>query len=189
MQTNQTLFINEKKLTATKGLNRFSWTMSHLGAWHKDKKRRYQSGQMVKPGTYTVRLTVGGNVQEQSFEIKVDPRVIEAGVSVADIKEQTAFGLKVTKLVSKVRKYVNSLEKQAKDLKAKSDDASKAKLKETKTLLAEVKAADKIYPMPKLLEQVQYLSNQTNSADQKPGRDMVAQFEALAAQFKAINSK
>lgn len=186
MATNQTVYITDETLTGNKGLNRFHWTMAHVGPWHKSEKRRYKNGQMVNPGLYTVRLTVGEQVLEQAFELKVDPRVIEGGTSIADIEAQTAFGLKVTALLSEVRRYVSDLERKKAKL-AKADDANA--LKRVEDQLALVKAADQIYPMPKLLEQVQYLAYQTNSADQKPGQDMLDQFEALTAQWSALQAQ
>ncbi len=189
MSTNTTVYINDESLSAKPGLHRYHWRMNHLGPWHENEARRYKNGQMVMPGTYTVRLTVGETIQEQRFDLNVDPRVTDQGVTLDDLQAQTELGLKVTALLSEVRQYVADLQKQKNALTDKEDAESKATLADIEAKLTSVKAADQIYPMPKLLEQVQYLSYQVNNADQKPGEDVLAQYASLRASFEALKAE
>ena len=66
------------RVSVQAGLNKFSWnlhypdatTFPHLIMWAGGVQ-----GPRIVPGHYTVRLTVGGKTQEQSFEVKADPRL------------------------------------------------------------------------------------------------------------------
>lgn len=188
MATNFTTYITDESLSSAPGLHRFQWRMNHIGAWHTKQKRRYKYGQMAMPGTYTVRLTVDGIVQEQAFELKVDPRVLESGVSVSDIAAQTKFGLKVTSLLSQARQYLSGLNEQRTALSQKDDSDSLQQREAIADKLAIMTAEDKIYPMPKLLEQIEYLSYQVNRADQKPSGDALKQYEMLRKAFEEVKA-
>jgi hypothetical protein len=50
------------------------------------------AGPLAPPGVYQVRMTLGGNVQTQTFELLVDPRV---DVSPAALQEQFALLLQI----------------------------------------------------------------------------------------------
>jgi hypothetical protein len=68
----------EPRIPAEQGMNRFVWDMREAGAttfpgmilWGGELR-----GPIVMPGSHTVKLTVDGATQAQSFEVKKDPRV------------------------------------------------------------------------------------------------------------------
>lgn len=67
-------------LSSRSGLNRFSWDMEYPGAADLDGRQILWAGSTdgpdAIPGTYTVRMLVGGDpVMEQEFVIKKDPRI------------------------------------------------------------------------------------------------------------------
>ena len=124
MNLSQILRYVDKKLVGKPGFHRFEWDLRQKGAWNKNKSRRYKGGPMVAPGTYTARLTVGDNSNEQNFEILIDPRVKDEGITAANIQEQIAMQNRVISLLSDARKLEASLEKEAKSLKKKKAKAA-----------------------------------------------------------------
>src|ERR1039457_5305764 len=66
------------RLTAQAGLNRFVWNLRYPDATTFPGLIMWASsttGPRVAPGKYTVRLTVDGKTQAQTFEVKKDPRL------------------------------------------------------------------------------------------------------------------
>jgi hypothetical protein len=75
------------------------------------------SGVRVAPGTYTVRLTVGGETFTQELEILKDPR---SDGTLADIQEMVAMQLQVRDDITTISGMINDIEwmkKQINDLK------------------------------------------------------------------------
>ena len=70
---------DDEALEATSGINRFQWDMLYPGA-HKlsevegGYKPKELKGILAPPGSYSVRLTVGSESFEESFELLKDPR-------------------------------------------------------------------------------------------------------------------
>ncbi len=90
----------EQSLSATAGHHRFVWDLRYEPPRSADRDfsiaavyKRTPSephGPFVHPGTYTVRLTVDGKVQEQTIEVQLDPRV---EISEEDLQLQTNYSL------------------------------------------------------------------------------------------------
>ncbi len=180
MNLSSTIYIVNPALSTKPGINRFHWDMSHQGPWDANPRRAYSRGAMVTPGDYTVRLTVGDKVMSESFSLKPNPTVVNAGTSVADIEEQTTLALKVTDLLSEGRMLVANLQKELKD--------GSTREAQVKAALEQLTAKRITYPQPKIVDQMGYLYFQFLGADQKPGGDMVAQYENLKAQFEAVKA-
>lgn len=84
-----------RKLSAEKGLNKFVWDITHDGA-DTIPGAKVDAGNPgvnipAAPGKYTIKLTVGKDSQSQAVEVKPDPRLDPATVTVA----QEAFALKL----------------------------------------------------------------------------------------------
>lgn len=170
MSTNSTEFLINTSLKAEKGLNRFSWDMTMTGAWHKEKKRRYKNGPMVKPGKYTIELVVNDEVQSQSFELMMDPRNVKANVSADDISKQVDLQIKIRDLLSEANRLEESVEEKMKE------DKENEQLKQALEVLQTKKG---IYMKPMLIDQVSYLNYMLNGADQVPGKDVYDRYEEL----------
>lgn len=89
------------------GMNRFVWDMRYAGA--KDFPNMIlwagsTRGPLAPPGTYQVRLTVGGETKTQSFVIARNPTV--AGVTDADLVEQFTLASQVRDKVSQANESV-----------------------------------------------------------------------------------
>ena len=85
----------EPPVSSDAGANRFVWDMRYPGVREipgDDSLRRYPTAPLAPPGTYRVQLTVRGQTQSQSFEIRKDPRV---SVAQDDLEAQFSFVVKI----------------------------------------------------------------------------------------------
>ncbi len=130
------------ELSTAAGLHRVVWDLDYSGADRLENAKvdlgNPREGPAAPPGTYTLRLTVGGQVSEATLELLPDPRT---KVSAADLAAQLEFGLEVRaalnrniaaiRKVRSIREQAGNLEAQlagrsdAAELKAKIDSAVK----------------------------------------------------------------
>ena len=191
MNLSQEMVISDDSLSNEPGMNRFRWNMKHLGAWDEDDDDRFTNGPLAKPGAYTVRLTVGDEVVEQSFDLIVDPRVVEQGTTLADISAQVDLSLQLVDLLSEARKLEKELTNEQEELDGMGDtisDAEQQRLDQIESVLVELKTDDNIYPQPMLTSQILYLYNMINTADQAPGKEAEDRFEVLAMQLREVTA-
>ena len=191
MNLSQEMVISDDSLSNEPGMNRFRWNMKHLGAWDEDDDDRFSNGPLAKPGTYTARLTVGDEVAEQSFDLVVDPRVLEQGTTLADISAQVDLSLQLVELLSAARKLEKQLTDEQQGLEDKGDaisDSEQQRLNQIVDVLADLKTDDIIYPQPMLTGQISYLYNMINTADQAPGKEAKDRFEVLTARLREITA-
>ena len=194
MGTNQTIFLLDDSLSTDAGLNRFRWTMRHFGAWHSNEDRRYQNGPMVKPGTYTVRLSAGDSTMEHAFELQVDPRVLAGGTTPADISAQVDLQLEITELLSSARRLEDELDAEQEELAELETEnglsaQQQARLEKVNAVLSALQTAQGIYMEPMLTAQISYLYNMINAADQAPGQEAEMRFAELNQQFQALTAE
>jgi photosystem II stability/assembly factor-like uncharacterized protein len=103
--------------SAAAGGNRFVWDMRYPGYKTFPGMVFYSSpnlGPKAVPGRYRVRLTVGGQAQEQEFEIRKDPRI---AATQADFQQQFDFLIRVRDKVSEAHQGILDLRKVRDDLK------------------------------------------------------------------------
>lgn len=186
MQLSQMLRYVDNKLEEKPGLNRFEWDLRQKGAWVKDEKKRYKNGPMVAPGNYFVKLIVGEQTFEQAFEIVMDPRVEDQGISAADIETQLAMQNKVIDLLSDARKLEADLEKEAKSLKDNKANDKVSRLEKVNAVLKQLKSDKGAYPKPMLVSQISYLLNVLGGADKLPGQEETERFKELILQFDKV---
>ncbi|MEM7084913.1 MAG: hypothetical protein AAF489_01945 [Bacteroidota bacterium] len=189
MNLSRTFVYVNKKLSAERGLNRFEWDLRQKGAWAKDEKQRYKFGPLVAPGTYTAKLTTDKQVLEQPFEILMDPRVAQEGISKADIEAQLVMQNKVMALLSEARRFQADLEEQAETLEGKKAKAKVARLEKINTVLNQLKNADGAYPQQMLVSQISYLLNMISGGDQLPGQDAEERYETLVNELNTVKAR
>jgi len=187
MSLSMTFVYMNEKLEAKKGLNRFEWNMQQKGAWDQNKRRRFGNGPMVLPGTYTAKLTVGEQSLEKSFEVLMDPKLEEDGISLANMKEQQELQFKVIDLLSETRKFQDKVEKKIKELE--KSNASEAQLQPYKDVLKELKNDEGAYPEVVMVAQISYLYYILSSADKEPGQEEKDRYQELLAQFNELKGK
>ncbi len=100
------------RVPAQPGTNRFIWDMSYPGAREVPPGRFLSlewaraAAPVAPPGTYRVRLHVGGQTYEQPFEIRRDPRVKATD---ADLEAQFELMIRIRDRLSEVTDAVNQL--------------------------------------------------------------------------------
>ncbi len=110
-------FGGDDELPGEKGMNRFVWDMHYPDAdvIPNTSFRGTTRGPRAVPGTYQVRLTVGGESQTQSLQVLKDPRVES---SVADLQEQFEFLIQIRDAITETYDAI----KKIRDLKEQSED-------------------------------------------------------------------
>ncbi len=184
MSLNEVEYIVDNSLSTDAGLNRYHWDMRQIGPWHKTKSRRYKNGPLVQPGSYTIRMTAGGQIHEQSLELMMDPRSAEH-VSTDEIAEQIALHRDVMVLLSSARQLEDNLSKEKKSLKGKPKE-HKELLVNIQKQLDILKTDEGIYMLPKLVDQISYLNSMLGRADQKPGKHAYERYKELKERFDAL---
>ncbi|HSM60930.1 MAG TPA: hypothetical protein VK849_09045 [Longimicrobiales bacterium] len=109
------------------GLNRITWGLLYPGPELPDDAVvwGYTGGVKAPPGTYTVRLSVGGEaVGSESLRVLADPRLPE--VTQADYAEQLRVGLEVRDSISSVTRAIRTLSAIREQVKQVIDKAEAA---------------------------------------------------------------
>lgn len=111
------------------GSNRFRWNQ-RLAGWTDFEGRIFwaagNQGPAVLPGRYQVRLTVDGESMTQDFEIKMNPRAIADGITMADLQERFDFSIQIRDRVTDANEAVlriRSIKDQIGDRLAENDNA------------------------------------------------------------------
>ncbi len=171
------------------GSNRFEWDMTHIGAWSADSRRAFSNGPMVAPGTYTAKLTVGSNTFTERFDVKADPKVIDAGITQADMLAQEKLALQVRDLLSDVSHLEEDIKQAIKNLEGNKSGSAKKKMAVLQKVQSEVTTAEGIYMKPMLVDQTRYLSYMLNRADQMPGKDAYDRYEELVKIYQNLKAE
>jgi len=190
-RTSEAVSIVDDTLTAHAGLNRYRWDMRHRGAWHKDCKKRYRSGPLGRSGQYSVRLTVGELVSEESFVLRSDPRLALENVTDAQVSRQVDLELELVALLSQARRLEDRLQTQRDALEEKQTDGEmtaveSARLDRINEVLAGLETEAGTYMPPMLTDQLSYLYNMISQADQVPGKEAEDRFRELNDRYSAI---
>lgn len=190
MGTNFTEFLVMESLENKPGINRFRWDMTQAGPWYSSDRRRYRNGPMVRPGKYTAVLRVGEQQSSQSFDLVMDPRVLAAGVTKADVEAQVDFLLKIRDKISETNLFEEEIEKSIAGLKGKKDlsPSEQSRLEALEQTLSGIQTAEGIYMQPMLADQWRYLYSMMDQADQLPGKDALDRYEALSRELTSIKA-
>jgi hypothetical protein len=103
------LAAKEPQVSAEVGLNRFVWNMRYpdaRGVPGDATTERSLSGPLAPPGTYQVRLGVGGQTYTATFELRQDPRV---SATPADFEAQLDLLLRIRDKLSDTHDAINRL--------------------------------------------------------------------------------
>ena len=177
----------DNKLPTKKGLNRFQWDMQQKGAWDKNENRRFKNGPIVPPGKYIARLTAGDTTLEKPFEIVVDPRLEEEGVTLANIAAQQQLQFKVIDLLSQARMLQDQVEQKIEELEKSKGNA--AQLEQLQLALKKLKNDEGAYPANVMVSQISYLNTILGGADKQPGQEEVNRYQELLKQFNALKQE
>ncbi len=182
------------------GLNTFAWNMRYPDAstfqniiiWAAGTQ-----GPVAPPGTYSVRMKVGGITETQSFRIVKDPR---SKATQADLDEQFAFLMKVRDETSKANdavKLVRNIRLQVADRLAKLPEAKREEFRvSSAALLSTMEGAEREiyqtqnrsgqdplnYPI-RLNNKIAALAGVAASTDARPTDQTRQVFELLSKQL------
>jgi len=162
--------------TKVAGLNRMVWDV------------RNQAGVIVLPGQYQARLKIGAAALTESFNVLIDPRVAEDGVTLADLQEQFEHNMRVRELVTGVNQLVARVrEAQTKPHAPMGADADK--INALNAIAVKLNTQPVRYGKPGLQAQITYLAGMTANIDQKIGRDATERYEVLKKELDAISAE
>lgn len=165
-----------RDLSAKTGLHAFQWDLRHNGAWSAEGGGR-RGSPMVAPGNYRIRLQAGGQEREEKFVLEMDPRLVETGTTVDDLKAQEALSLRIRNLMSRANQLNAALQSAL-----KKDEENEA----LKAIDASLNTASGTYMQPQLLAQISYLGSMLGYADQRPGQDAYDRYDELRKWFEDV---
>jgi hypothetical protein len=146
------------RLPKNSGMNRFIWDFRYEGASRVPNAISWgggTNGPMAVPGTYQVKLTVGGKSYTAPLEIKADPRVT---ASAADLQKQFDLLLKIRDRVSEAHDTINEIRAARTQMQALRRQLDQRQHKE---ILDAITALDKaMTPIEEKLLQVKSRSSQ-----------------------------
>ncbi|MEM9674957.1 MAG: hypothetical protein AAF992_20355 [Bacteroidota bacterium] len=191
MSTEFTALDYQTSLPSQQGGHRMLWDLRHAGPWNEEASRSGQGGPLVVPGSYTIRLTANGNSQERTAQVLADPRVLESGITTADLEAQQELSIKVRDLLSSLRQLeyqINTRKEELDSLMAqgKVKNATKKELAGLEASIDQLTTPEGRYMTPMLVDQATYLYRMLGEADQKPGQDAYARYEELLQQYQDI---
>ena len=150
------------------GINRFVWDLRH------------QAGVILPPGQYQARLKVGDKIMTEPFNVLIDPRVADDGVTVADLQEQFEHNMRMREMVNSVNQLVTRV-REAQNKQSSSVDPNRLTAIASKLLTEPVR-----YGKPGLQAHITYLAGMTANVDQKIGRDAIERYEVLKQELESL---
>jgi len=187
------------KVGTKAGMNRVSWDLRHEGAtvfpglimWAAQPSR----GPVAPPGTYSVRVTAGGESKTLGFTIGVDPRL--EGVTAEHLQEQFNLSVKIRDAVTNANAaviQVRAIRAQVKERMDKVPAKRRAEIQKlVDGLLGPLTAAEEeVYQVKnhsfedplnfpiKLNNKIASLSGVVESADARPTDQSYAVFKVLS---------
>jgi photosystem II stability/assembly factor-like uncharacterized protein len=164
------------RVTKNIGMNRFVWDVRH------------QAGPTLPPGQYQARLKVGTVTLTEPFNLLIDPRVAEDGVTVADLQEQFEHNMRMRELVNGANQLATRVREAQNKLRngAGADGETLSRL----NVIAEKLFTEPVrYGKPGLQAHISYLAGMTANVDQKIGRDAIERYEVLKKEFEEMRGE
>ncbi len=200
------------KLKPEKGLNHFTWDLTHEPPDKIEKavlSLSYTGGPRAVPGTYAVRITADDVTAEKPFKVLKDPRWTR--IAVADLQEQLELQVTAGKKFTQSHeliKNVRDIRDQVKDVSARASKAgyseevktaADALLKKLTALEEELiqtkneSGQDPINYQVKLDNQLAYVYATVHSQDSKPNpairdrlSELMIQLDKAAQEFQVL---
>jgi hypothetical protein len=142
-------------------------------------------------------MTAGDTVQSRTFEVKIDPGVIEDGITQADLVEQQNFLLQVRQAITDARglqtRLQQAMEKSSVPVPP-SPGAGEWVGAMTyqyplQQLWARLVTAPGTYEQGMLIDQLSNIARAEGGADQKVGAEARKRFDDLMKELKALESE
>jgi len=165
------------RLTTNAGMNRVIWDFND------------GNGFMVPPGAYRVKVSAGSWNDTQPLTLRMDPRLTENGITVADLREQYDHNIVMRAMVTEVGRVANRVRQARTRLRAASGQSDS--LAKVEALAVTLFGADEgvRYGRPGLQTQITYLAGMTSRVDQRIGRDAVSRHAVLRKELDALETR
>ncbi len=110
------------------------------------------------------------------------------------MKAQEQLAFEVTTLLDSTKRVAARIKKQRKEIfdavtAGKATDQQLAQDKELEKVEAVLNTKEGIYETPMLIDQINYLRQQLDQADQRPGKDLYLRYEELLKQAQVVFGK
>jgi hypothetical protein len=139
----------------------------------------------MPPGQYQARLKIGNLTRTAIFNVLIDPRVAEDGVTVADLQEQFEHNMRMRVMVTEV----NQLLGRIREAQNRFRNSEAEKFATATAILNKLMTEPVRYGKPGLQAHITYLASMTANTDQKIGRDAIERYAVLKKELEAIRSE
>lgn len=167
-------------LKIDKGMHRFSWDMRYTGLSANGK-----NGILAAPGNYLIEFTYGQKTYAQYFQLLIDPRLPKNKISTEDLKQQVELSLQIRDLEWQAKELASQIKKSLTSL----DKDSKAYAFCTELERNLITSRSVAYSQPMLIDQISYLREMLNTADQIPGKDAYDRYKSLKSEIENLVAK
>jgi hypothetical protein len=164
------------RVTKVLGINRVTWDI------------RNREGVIVPPGQYQVRLKIGDAVLTQPFNLLIDPRVVDEGVTIDALQEQFEHNMRMRQMVNEVTHLATRVREAQTKMKAASTGNS-PNASPLDAIAAKLFTEPVRYGKPGLQAHITYLASMTANVDQKIGRDAIERYEVLRKELDALKAE
>jgi hypothetical protein len=128
-------------------------------------------------------VKIGDKTFTEPFNVLIDPRVAEDGVTLADLQEQYEHNLRMREMVTTVNQLVTRV-RDAQNKPNGAVDPNRLNAIAAKLLTEPVR-----YGKPGLQAHITYLAGMTANVDQKIGRDAIERYEVLKRELEALKAE
>jgi len=177
-------------VTNARGYNRLAWDGQEDGPVRWNGTTLQNAGPLTGPealpGTYTIRLTIDGRVQERPFVLKADPR---NPWTAADLAARHAYLAKFYADVSAIDVVLNAIDAQEKTLRRAPSPTSRARIAALEAVRSDLTADDRndedsIGKPDRIREQIFGAIGAIGASYQPPTAAHLANAEAVTARFE-----
>ena len=172
------------RVTRSPGMNRVVWDV------------RNKEGVVVPPGKYQARLKIGSNTFTAGFNLLIDPRVAEEGITLADLQEQFEHNMRMRELVTGVNQLVARVRNFQRGTQAVAASGGPDAMNRIAAAVNRISAvAEKLltepvrYSKPGLQAHINYLASMTANVDQKIGRDAIERYAVLKKELDELRAE
>ena len=165
------------RVTKSAGLNRVVWDV------------RNKEGVTVPPGRYQARIKAGSTTLAEPFNVLIDPRVAEDGVTVTDLVEQYEHNMRMRELVNGVNQMVARVREFQRGTQAVAAGGGPDATARINAVAAKLLTEPVRYGKPGLQAHITYLAGMTANVDQKIGRDAIERYALLKKEFEALRAE
>ena len=150
---------------------------------------RNKDGVTLPPGQYQARLKVGDNTSTEPFNLLIDPRVAEDGVTVADLQEQFEHNMRVRQMVNDANQIAARVREFQTKVRAVSASGGPDEVNRVNAIASKLFTEPVRYGKPGLQAHITYLASMTANVDQKVGRDAIERYAVLRKELDAIRAE